>query len=562
MKKRDVMRRCILFAAALFVSCAACVAQKLPKKVDKARQSVASIMTFKDGVVVGNGTAVLAGNSGEAIVSYTLMCGADSAVMVDNKGKIRPVTGIVGLNNLYDCAKVRMAADKKIVNIPLAHSAVSEGDVLYMISYGKKKSGTIESVKVTAVDSFYSHAYYTLDVPVQERYVSLPLVNAEGELVAMVQPVSAGDSTCYAIGATVADELVVSSVTYGRGKYSGMGIRTLLPAEKEEALSCMYMQTMIGDSVSYRNAVNDFIGQFPESHEGYVCDAEHKALYCRDMAAAEEAWDKAFALAEKPSEVHFSKAKVLYALVEIGDSSITVDRVQEVLDEAIAIDNMPMYVSYKADMLLAAARYSDAYDCYMSLAGTELRGADIYARASQCQGALRNYDKAVELMDSAINMIGDDEQLAASPYMLTRALLKYSAGRYRESVFDYNRYEEVSGKMLNANFYSLRSQAEVKAKMYQQALNDLETAISIAPSNVALYIDKGILCYRLSLFEDAAEVLEDALELAPELSDIHYLLGCVHSKKGNLKAAVDYLRKALELGHPDAAARLEELESK
>lgn len=556
------MRKGVVIVIALLLSVTFSAAQKLPKKVGKARQSVASIITFKDGVVLGNGTAMFVGDKGDVLVSYSLLCGADSAVVVDTKGKTRTVIGIVGLDNLYDCAKVRVAYDKKIAYFPVSRSNTVEGDQLYIISYGKKNSGAVEAAKIMKVDSLYSHAYYTFDIPMQDRFVSLPVVNVEGELVAVVQPAATGDSCCYAVGATVTDKLVTTSVTYGKGIHYNMGIRTLLPGDKENALSCMYMQTMIGDSISYRNAINDYIALFPESHEGYMCDAEHKAVYCSDMAMAEKSWEKALSLAVKPSEVYFGKAKVLNTLMLAGDSLINVDIILEQLDKAIAIDNDPMYVAYKADLLLAAGRHADAYECYIRVSFTDLRSADIFARASQCKGALKEYDKAVELMDSAINLIGENEQVAASPYILTRALLKYSAGRYREAVFDYYKYEEIMGSVFNANFYYLRSQAEVKAKMYQQALNDLEKAISIEPSNDALYIEKGILCYGLGIFDDGIEVLESALEIVPDSPDAHFLLGLIYTKTDKIDLAKEHMQKAIESGHPEAAAKLDELKSK
>ena len=188
-----------------------------------------------------------------------------------------------------------------------------------------------------------------------------------------------------------------------------------------------------------------------------------------------------------------------------------------------------------------------------------MHGPEIFARASQCQGALKNYDVAVELMDSAINCIDENQLKDASPYILTRALLKYSAERYREAVFDYNKYEEIMGDVRNANFYYLRSQAEVKGKMFQQALNDLEHAISIEPGNASFYLEKGLLCYRVNMLEEGAVALEEAKVLAPEAPDVYYILGCIYSKSGNRSLATENLQKAVSLGHPDAEVKLNEL---
>ena len=557
------MRKGFVLVVALLFSATICVAQKLPKKVDKARQSVTSILTYNDGELKGDGTAFFVGGNGDVVLSYMLARKSDSIAVIDTKGKVRPVSGIVGLNNLYDCVRVRVGADKKIPYLPVSHNAVPAGAELYMLSYGKKNSGEVKRVSVAAVDSFYSHAYYTLDIKMQEAYASLPLVNADGELVAIMQPMTVGDTCGYAISSSVYDKLVTTSVTYGRGRYNDMGIRTLLPDDEETALSCMYMQSVVGDSISFRTTVDDFIAAFPGRHEGYMSRAEYMAVYCRDMDAAEAAWKESLSRSKNAAEVYFNKAKVLYSIVQSGDTVshpiLSIDNAFEVLDKAIEIDPQPLYVNYKADALLENGKFEDASDCYLSLVGTTLHGPDIYARASQCQGALKNYDAAIELMDSAINCIDEEELKDASPYILTRALLKYSAERYREAVFDYNRYEEIMGEVRNANFNYLRSQSEVKGRMYQQALNDLERAISIEPGNPSFYLEKGLLCYKVNMLDEGALALEDAKALVPDAPDVYYILGCIYSKAGNNKVAVENLQKAQSLGHPDAEAKLNEL---
>lgn len=557
------MKRNIILLVALFAAMVTLAADKLPKKVEKARQSVTSILAYSEGQLKGDGTAFFVGGNGDVVLSYMLARKSDSIAVIDTKGKVRPALGIVGLNNLYDCVRIRVAADKKIPYLPVCRDSVPVGGELYMLAYGKKNSGEVRKVSVAAVDSFYSHAYYTLDIKMQESYASLPLVNANGELVAIMQPMTVGDTCSYAIGSTVYDKLVTTSVTYGKGRYNNMGIRTLLPADKDVALSCMYMQAVLGDSVSYGNVVDEFIKAFPKSYEGYMSKAEFLAVHCRDIEAAEAQWEKSLSFAEKPAEVYFNKAKTLSSIIYEGDTvshhALSVDNVIAMLDKAIAADSLPVYVYYKAGRLYNAGRFEDAYGCYMSLVGADIEQDGVYANASQCQRVLKNYDAAIELMDSAVNRAMERNRDDALPLVFERGLMKDSVGRYREAVMDYNFYEENSAARLGGTFYYIRSQAEVKCKMYQQALNDLEKAISIAPDYVLFYFEKGLLCYRLNLLDEAVAALETAKGIDSGSSDIYYLLGCSYSKSGNRSLAEENLNKAISLGHPDAANKLEEL---
>jgi tetratricopeptide (TPR) repeat protein len=207
-------------------------------------------------------------------------------------------------------------------------------------------------------------------------------------------------------------------------------------------------------------------------------------------------------------------------------------------------------------MLFAQGNFAAAAECYMSLVATNMRGADLFAKVSQCYGGLGDYARSVEMLDSAVNCFGVDDAKGVAPYVLTRALMKEKQGSYRAAVLDYNRYEELAGGGLGDNFYYLRSQAEYNAKMFQQALNDFDTAIDLAPLNLSYYIEKALLCYRVKLTDEGIRTLDIALELAPEEPNVHYLLGRLYMLKNEDAKGREYLLKAKELGHPDAESIL------
>src|SRR6185369_5437225 len=57
----------------------------------------------------------------------------------------------------------------------------------------------------------------------------------------------------------------------------------------------------------------------------------------------------------------------------------------------------------------------------------------------------------------------------------------------------------------------------------------------------------GLLALRQRNYDPAAERLHKARDLAPDNDDIHYLLGLLESSRGNTPAAIEELRKAVEL---------------
>ncbi len=539
----------------------AAVAQ--PKAVKNGLRSVASVVTYNNGSVKANGTALFVGNSSDLLASSTLFYGADSAVVIDNNGKVHPVRHIVGIDNMFDCIKVRVSPVKGMKPLLPAVSNINVGDELYMLSYGVKKNGSVEPVKVVGVDSVYSLAYYTVDTPMKDSYLALPLLNSQGELVAVMQPASSGDTVrSYAVSAMLSSSIVSGTMGYGKGYYPGMGIRTAMPDAKDDALSCLYMQAMMGDSLSWRDAIRDFVEAYPQSYEGYLSLAEFNAIFYRDMEQAGKAWDKALSLAGNKDEVYFGKGKVLHEIVMGGDTvshpMLSNENALEQIDKALSINRQGIYLGYKADMLFAMQRYGEAAECYDELSVTDMRGPEIFAKSSQCHVMLNDYGRAVEMLDSAVACYGGIERKAA-PYILARAIVKASAEKYRDAVFDMNRYEELSVSSLGADFYYMRAQAELNSKMYRQALNDIETAIDLAPGNILYYVEKGMLCYRVKLADEGIRTMEEACTLAPDVADVHYLLGLLYVQKGDKEKAAGAFGKACSLGHADAAVQLGKL---
>ena len=93
-----------LFFLALLFSCV--VAYGQPKAVKGAYSSVASIVTYKNGLLKADGTAMYVGGNGDVMASGKLFVGADSAVVIDNNGKARPVECIVGIDNMFDWTRL------------------------------------------------------------------------------------------------------------------------------------------------------------------------------------------------------------------------------------------------------------------------------------------------------------------------------------------------------------------------------------------------------------------------------------------------------------------------
>src|SRR5918996_6160244 len=77
-----------------------------------------------------------------------------------------------------------------------------------------------------------------------------------------------------------------------------------------------------------------------------------------------------------------------------------------------------------------------------------------------------------------------------------------------------------------------------------QADAKLSQFTQLAPSEPAGWANWGLLALRQRNFDTAAERLNKARDLAPDNSDIFYLLGLLESSRGNTSEAVNALNKS------------------
>lgn len=555
--------RFFLFLALLAVSLSA--SPKTPKKAAAARNSVVSVLVYKNGELLRSGLGVFVGNDGEMFSSHSLFLDADSAVTVDARGAVRPVTKVLGADDLYDCVRLSVKPDKKLSGLELSSRAASHQDVLWLVTYGPKKSGAVVGALIEKKDTISgSHLYYTVKKPLREKYISAPLVNDEGKLVAIVQSVDGSDSLySYALSASYMKGLTIKATNYNSEKFTRIGIRKALPATEEEALSCLLLQSFSSDTAAYRDVLDEFLVQYPASHHGYLYQAEYNVANVKNYSAACADWEKALSLSEKDAEIYYHKANTIYGHKLYVDSAAAVhfplDTALVCVNRAIELDSQPIYTRLKGDILYTKRDFAAAFDCYSALTSTNLVNAEIYMLAANCKELVGDVDAAILHLDSAIATFGRVPVAHMAPYVMNRGLVKNRAGRYREAVLDYNAYANLLNSRVNANFYYLREQAEYNGKMYRQALVDIDVALIMEPENVTFLLEKGRVCYRVNMIDEALPVLEKAVALAPENPDVYYLLARCQMIKGNKAAAKENLTKAHNLGHPSAAATLNEL---
>lgn len=536
------------------------MAQELPKWANKARKAVFSVITYnKENQILNTGNGFYIDENGTAVSDYTLFKGAERAVVVTADGKELPVEYILGANDMYDVVKFKTAADKKTVALQPASRPGAVNETVYVLPYSTQKAtsgthGTISKIDTISNNSFY----YTLNMKTGEKTVSCPVMNAEGEVVALVQKNSDKESTSsYAIGIGYAKSLSISALSANDYTLNTIGIKKGLPEDESQALVYLYVSSSNLSKEEYLNLLNEFIQQYPKNSEGYsrraLCymgygDDAHYALAEKDLQTMVE-------VNENKGDAYYNLSKLLYNYVlglqgakPYGDW--TMERALKEINTALENDKQGLYYQLQGDIYFAMQKYPEAFASYEAVNRSPLASAASFYAAAKTKELIEGASKkeAIALMDSAVAKYNPPYGKEAAPYLYERARMKAEDNQFREAVVDYNLFHDAMMGQVSSDFYFIREQAEMQCRMYQQAINDINKAIEMEPKNVEYWVEKGSVHLRVNQPDDAMKALNKAIELDAKNAAAYRMLGYCQVQQGKKKEGMANLEKAVELG--------------
>lgn len=175
---------------------------------------------------------------------------------------------------------------------------------------------------------------------------------------------------------------------------------------------------------------------------------------------------------------------------------------------------------------------------------------------------MKNYEKAIDAYTGAIDLMGqDDPQLWYTYYV--RGISYERTKQWSLSEADFRSSLELQPnqpQVLNDLGYSL---VERREKL-DEALNMIQRAVSVRPSNGYIVDSLGWVLYRLGRFEEAVEPMERAAELMAtdpivndHLGDVYWMVGRYHEARFQWHRALsfdpdevdaDRIRRKLDLG--------------
>lgn len=530
-----------------------CLAQT-PKWLKKVRGAQVAIMVYNKNGEMTETQGVFADAKGTVLTEYDALKYATKAVIVDAGGKEYPVKEISGANAMYNVVKLQIELGKgKITYLTPSTEQAAEQSVVYIlpnVKAGKNTPCTEDTiVKVETFKENYN--YYTINKPSNERQKNSAILNEDGKLIGLLQLAAKTGDNAYVIDGKFIVDLKIKPMDAGNNDLKAIYIKKALPDKEEDALTYLYLMNK-KDSCEYMACLDDFILKYPQNTSGRILKAE-SMIETGNYAEADKIYDEALNTEGIiKDEIYFSKAKSIYAINQDKAYSKYNDwDLEKALAEAQNAFNtnpLPIYTQQEANCLFALKRFDEAKEKFLSLRSTNLRSAEIFMNAALCQISQNKEEGVLELLDSAIACYSKPYPVAAAKTLLVRANLLAKANKNKDAVLDLIEYERLAENNLNANFYYGREQLEIKCRMYQQALSDIEKTISLEPKEPLYYAEAAALNFRAGQMDDAIEYAKKAIALDDKFPDPYRIIGVCYNQKGNKAEAKKYLQKAVELG--------------
>lgn len=542
--------------------CANSVSQVSEKDTHKA---VFQIFTYdKEGKLLKSSNGFFVSEDGIGVAPYNVIDNSYVADIIDYKGEKHHIHRILGANSNYDIVKFSLKGEEKTAWFKIPdenhHKEVSS---LNCVSYTGKKKSKAQQCTITKTEDFEDYSYFHLQSEKSQPQMGCPLINLAGEVVAISQKNydDKVEGFC-AIDARFVHRLNITEKSAFDADVQKLNYPTVLPNDEAKALTYLYM---IGfrDSIKVSVAIEDFINLYPDNTEIYVHKGNFHAKN-NDFIAADQAYAIAFEKSEQVDDVHYKLSKLIFnKVLQQGDSlsdDWNLSRAASEAAKAHQLNPQAHYALQEAHCLFYMKKYADAYQKYLIACQTAPQEWAYRTKAENwfyAVGALElsgaSATEVASLMDSVVAVLPRPIQAADAPYLLERAQRLQAIKEYRKAVTDYNDYELAIGhSYLNDRFYYIRSQAELNAHMYQQALDDIRTAISRNPNNEIYRVEEASILLRVGMFDEAIEACENSLQRLPENPDCYKIIGVAYYEKGEKKKGLAALQKAVSLGDETA----------
>ena len=539
---------------------------KAPKWMNNSRKAVVYVTTYdKDNKRLQSGTAFFVTGKGEALSAHSLFKGAARAEVTTIDGVVYPVERILGADEMYDAIRFKVNVRRDVNFLPMAKEPLNAGEPVFLLPYSTDKNIAFKTGKINSVSNIKSaYGYYEMSVPITSNELSSPFLTSIGEVVGLAQADASGkDEISYALSGEYSKSLqIASSVDLLSSTYSSIGIKKAWPKDEEQANVSLYLIRNSQSNSEHVALLNDFVETFPNSQYGY---SERAGIYLanKEFTKALDDIKSISNISGNKGDFEFNQAKFMFDFA-VSDSTFiehgwTVEKAKQLVQDAIAKENLPVYNSFLGDICFYLQQYEEAYDAYMKVNASDLATHLTFYMAAKTKEQMPdvNVGDIIALLDSAVNKSGNPPSRATASYILERIDWRLKLMQYKEAIDDYDLYYNVSDGNVGASFYYYRGQAKFRVADYTGALEDMQSALNL-DEQPDYYAEIASVFIRMEQYDKALESLDKALAIVPDFSSCYRLKAVCFIRQSKKAEACTALNKAKELGDPLADRLIKE----
>lgn len=540
------------------------------QKTNEAQQAVVRVVTFNEkGDTLHTTYGYFASPAAEVVAPYAAFRGATRAVVTDTKGRQADVLRIVAASDNYDMVRVTTAMPTKKLPFLTRSTAVGvAGTAWQQTFFSTEKQAQPLATNVISADANNVFPYYTLSAPNEEQYVGCPIVD-NGQVVAIAQRnlLDKAQGIC-AISAAVADSFRVNAAAALNSDFNAIRIPKQLPTTSEnDAYSYFFMMLRTQrDSLQVQPLIQDFTTAYPKNGAAMLDLASYYARL-RQYAEADAWLQRRFALGgDGLDAVYDAQAQLIYEKALADSTNYPTWNLEAALkaaEKSYALQAKPAALLQQGVILYSMKRDEQALEKFKTYNATAAASPQSHYFAAQVLMRMKVADSLIVAeLDKAL-------EIAEKPYkggdvaavLELRAYYNEKLGNVRAAVLDYNDYEQIVGaNRLSAQFYAIRASLAEKARIYQVALDDFNSAIARATNSEEredYRINRALLCLRVQLWDDAIATAQQAITENPQAADAYKIIGVAYGEQKNRARALEYLTKAQQLGDENATTLLQ-----
>jgi len=237
------------------------------------------------------------------------------------------------------------------------------------------------------------------------------------------------------------------------------------------------------------------------------------------------------------------REKLAGSYIVIGEQDEAIKHLEEIVKDSPlrfeTYERLGELYEQKGDLEKALASYEHSLLLDASEAKNHLRLTELLLRS-------KRYDRAVDIMQAARKKFRDVPYIT---YSLAIALSQ--AKRHPEALAAFSdaqaEAESSREEMLNASFYFTYGAAAEQAQLFDKAAELLKQSLELEPNNAQtlnylgyMWVDRG------ERLDEAGELIKKAVSMEPEKGEYLDSLGWYYYKKGDAERALKELLRAQE----------------